>query len=1152
VYDPFGDCIELIHKNSSQSATLVINANGALAIGTSGQVINLSGNQLRLNNSSLYLNGSQVLSTAEELNYLTINKGIASPSKALVLNSSLNISGINNLSATNLDGILQTAYQPNITRIDTLNINNSFLLAGSVVASNAAELNYLHTTPGSAVANKAIILDSNSSIAGISSLISTNITGRLLTASQPNITSLGILSNLNISGYIGVGTSNPTTDIEIFSNSNPVLKLSNGTTSSNITIDTNGNLKLNSDGNIIIQSNHSLQFNGTGGISGAQTISANSLVGTITTSNQPNITLIGTLIDLIVSNSIGLGTNTPAKKLDIYDTDGSCLRLSKSNSIYVDLLVNSNGDLQIMPIGNLRLSVGKSLKMNTGDITGVESLTAINLTGLIQTASQPNITSIGTLTNLSVSNEITCSSIVSTDLTGLIQTASQPNITSIGTLNNLSVSNEITCSSLVSTNLTGLIQTASQPNITSIGTLNNLSVSNGITCSSLVSTNLTGLIQTASQPNITSIGTLNNLSVSNGITCSSIVSTNLTGLIQTASQPNITSVGILTNIYTNGKIGVGTTDPIYDLDIISETGSAISINYNNHDVSIGVANNGDFVISTETKRLILANSTELHFTGSGGITGLLSFAATNIIGTIQTASQPNITSIGILQNLQTNSVQVGSTHSSTYNISIDSATGKFISMTNGSLTISERIINDEYIINSSNNRIALAENVNLVLNGGTIIGLDSLIIDGYEINTGELALLANVSVGTVVANSIIAADSNLNLTGFNQLTANEFYGIIKIASQPNITSLGTLNSLSVSNGITCSSLVSTNLTGLIQTASQPNITSIGTLNNLSVSNEITCSSISGSIQTASQPNITTIGILSSLTVSNGITCSSLTGTIQTSIQPNITALGILDTLIISGNVGIGTSAPLKKVEINSPTGGCLRLSYDKDTSPNNYATLCISSAGNLSIVSSGGNTTINQITSNNLLIGNTTNNTMPLEIGFVPFVMTGAYAYNTSTNAKGTIAAGGTTSYNYSIRALGRILCTQSVDITSDRRLKYNVNELNDEYCTRFIENTSPVSFNWIKGDSCLSYGYIAQDLLRHGFDDLVNLAQDPEMREEIDNDGLISPNGIKFTISYQHIIPILAKNQKRLMEENREMQKSIDKLLEMIQQLLK
>ncbi|ETI36607.1 hypothetical protein F443_17299 [Phytophthora nicotianae P1569] len=63
------------------------------------------------------------------------------------------------------------------------------------------------------------------------------------------------------------------------------------------------------------------------------------------------------------------------------------------------------------------------------DISSFRNLTAVNLTGTLLTAAQPNITSIGTLSSLNVSGGLTAST-----LTGTLSTAAQPNITSLGTL----------------------------------------------------------------------------------------------------------------------------------------------------------------------------------------------------------------------------------------------------------------------------------------------------------------------------------------------------------------------------------------------------------------------------------------------------------------------------------------------------------------------------------------------------------------------------------------------------------------------------------------------------------------------------------------------------------------------------------------------
>ena len=101
-----------------------------------------------------------------------------------------------------------------------------------------------------------------------------------------------------------------------------------------------------------------------------------------------------------------------------------------------------------------------------------------------------------------------------------------------------------------------------------------------------------------------------------------------------------------------------------------------------------------------------------------------------------------------------------------------------------------------------------------------------------------------------------------------------------------LTSVGTLGSLAVTNGITAATVSATSLIGALTTVTQPSITSVGTLGNLSVSgnvtagnlstNAISATAITGTLATASQPNITSIGTLDSLAVTNGIAAANLT------------------------------------------------------------------------------------------------------------------------------------------------------------------------------------------------------------------------------------------------------------------------------------
>ena len=78
----------------------------------------------------------------------------------------------------------------------------------------------------------------------------------------------------------------------------------------------------------------------------------------------------------------------------------------------------------------------------TGNISG-GNLSGTNLTGTVTTASQPNITSVGTLGSLSVTGNVTAGNVSGTNLTGTITTATQTNITSVGTLDSLSVTGNV-------------------------------------------------------------------------------------------------------------------------------------------------------------------------------------------------------------------------------------------------------------------------------------------------------------------------------------------------------------------------------------------------------------------------------------------------------------------------------------------------------------------------------------------------------------------------------------------------------------------------------------------------------------------------------------------------------------------------------------
>jgi hypothetical protein len=138
----------------------------------------------------------------------------------------------------------------------------------------------------------------------------------------------------------------------------------------------------------------------------------------------------------------------------------------------------------------------------------------------------------------------------------------------------------------------------------------------------------------------------------------------------------------------------------------------------------------------------------------------------------------------------------------------------------------------------------------------------------------------------------------------------ETAGLVLQASQPNITSLGTLNNLNVTGTVTSGSMAANQIFGVLATPSQPKITQLGALESLSVNylittTALTASSITGQLVTAAQPNITSLGTLTGLTVDGTVSAQNISGTLSTAAQPNITSLGTLTTLAVTGNVSGG-------------------------------------------------------------------------------------------------------------------------------------------------------------------------------------------------------------------------------------------------------
>lgn len=200
---------------------------------------------------------------------------------------------------------------------------------------------------------------------------------------------------------------------------------------------------------------------------------ANYLAGTLTTSSQPNITSVGTLTSLTVTNALAAGTLSvgDATITGNLVVTGTTITANVSSISVKDPIIEQGGVANGSPLtsddgmdrgqllhyfssgnqvnafmgwknANSEFVFAKSSTVSNNVVTIAElgnvraDYFIGNIIGSVQTAvsvtgnSQANITSVGTLTELTVSG----------NLNATLTTSSQPNITSLGVLTSLNVS----------------------------------------------------------------------------------------------------------------------------------------------------------------------------------------------------------------------------------------------------------------------------------------------------------------------------------------------------------------------------------------------------------------------------------------------------------------------------------------------------------------------------------------------------------------------------------------------------------------------------------------------------------------------------------------------------------------------------------------
>ena len=939
---------------------------------------------------------------------------------------------IGDLQATNIYGTLQSANQSNITNVGTLgtlSVSNSATVTGNLSANNinTNQISGILTNPNQSNITNLGTLTSLSVSGNVSAnyfignVNATNISGTLTTAAQTNITSVGILSSLFVNGTT-ISCNIQSTNITGTLQTSEQLNITRLGTLTSLTVtggieSTTGNIS-SSTGTISAYSD----ITSTNG-----NVTGNYLFGIIATSNQPNITTVGTLTDLNVSGNITgnfIGTistnnlelsNLTANNITANNIYGTLQSPNQSN-------ITNLGTLNSLTVTNNITSTNGNISASAGTISAYGTITSTNgditstngnisgqyINGTLSTTAQNNITNVGNLTSLTVTGNIesTTGSITATtgtissygDLSSTNGNISAPTgtITSYGNLsttngnisapsgNISSLCNITSTGGNVSGNyLFGIIGTSNQPNITTIGTLATLNVTGNVSAGAFngpIYGDIYGTIHTSNQPNITSLGTLTGLYVNGTINTNTLQATTLTGLLTTANQSNITTIGELGSLNVMGNI--------YGSNNI--TGSNITANY--------------------------------------------------LTGTLQTSSQPNITTVGTLGSLTVTS-----------NISSYSLTTGKIFASNNTIDFGGAIFSNCFVpfLGSCN---VISSNV------GTIQ------ITTNNIDTQTLSTCNILSTGTTIACNLIAPNitvdtiksfssstisfGSCNVSNINNLNANNFIGsniwVNNVYSSNSIYSFGPINA----NGqtVTASNFVgdvnAQNISGILQSPNQSNITNVGTLGSLSVTNSITSSSLSSTNISGSNVNVSNVSTTTLSATSANIqylSTDSISGYSGCNISFNNNSINNIDSInaktITASNINvIGTLTTMNQTEIHTnsnlyinnllsgigPAAVISQASTDPSYVPNTSA---LSNANAIAAFYSADASTMIPV----LIVGS--NNNPPTGGGYVGINTINAN-YNLSVH--GTIGLSGPSAYNTTINRIFYIASSNYNGIASD------------------------------------------------------------------------------------------------------------------------
>ena len=1105
----------------------------------------------------LSLGGTLVTVTANQFNKLNVADGAAAASKVMILNSNTSITGINFLAATTLSGTLTTASQPNINLVNNLNValhnglTTGLSLAGALVTATALQLNQVNTIPGIAFASKAVILDTNLNFTGINTLSATNLTGVLTTGYQPNLTST---NTLNVSMHDGGSQGLRLGGILVAATANQL-----NYTSVVPGLATSGRALVTNDANSIAGINQ---------LSATKLVASQlSLSGVISNFNTNGViiktysmtNLVGRVVDVQLLPSLTFQNFQPANMTNSFSSEiiGYIQpQFSETYTFYVNcsdrvrMWVN---DVLILhswvSVSNYRTTASIFLNANQWvkiyiqyQVDAVSS-TLFNVQWASTNTSRGNIPSASlawdsnqpandsnhyTQNALTIYNSSTSAAnttTLSVDTSGDLTIDASGNDIILGANDSLNIPSHDGVSQGLSLGGVLVQPTAYEINYLKVnpGTVSaskalvvdaskSLTGMNSITSTTMSCTNLT-----------TSNFTISNLSLSGPLNNYNTGSL----LVRQFSGPDMT--GRIVNVSTITDINLSNYDPQglsvnYSLDIIGYIKPTYTEPYTFYAIAndrVRIWVNNVLVLNVwDTSTGLEYTSSPIQMTAnrwtpiyiqyqniSDTASLIVRWSSTTLtksfIPVNNMAWDNSITRVplplSIADSLTLFSSQSGLTSVQTGSMAVDSSGNLSIAAGSGSVSV------------------ATSNNFNIVSHNGT----QGLFLAGTLVTAtaAELNRVGGITPGTTSANKAIILDSSKAIAGLSTITCDNIFSTVRVAAQPYITSFGTLSStLTSTSDIVLGSATLLRLT----TNSTISMISSSAANIVDSSADLFVGNYGADPTTSSRKFM--------------IKASGALG-IQTN-TPNrmlsINASGATYGMRLINNNAVGTETNFTDFGTDSsgllsiaPSGSSTNLLSNLSLGKTSPTTFTVSS-GVLNITSASGS----------IQIGNSTNTTIPLEVGSASFTLSGSVGFLNKDGSTGSFASAPTT---YSIRTTSSIIVNGTVCVTSDRRLKERVVDLDVDRCRKFIMDSAPVSFAYKTEQSKTRFGLIAQQVAQSEFKELVQFT--PETIEASVDDGFQSPDNASMSVSYTEIIPILMATVKDLYKKNAELQAKLDRL---------